>query len=718
MERVFKMVFESLITYEIKRVSNLFDVANPALSGHIKTRKAFCIIDQNLAEYAVLLKQYFEKNDIEAYYFFVKVSEKNKSLQSIIDFTTFCFQHEIGRRDPIIAFGGGITCDLGGMAANLLRRGTPCIKIPTTLCGVIDAAVGVKNGVNYADSKNSLGTFYPPEVVFIDLEFLKTLPVKEIKNGLVEMIKIIALKDRDTWNLLKRNIDRFLTKDFNSEVVELIDRSIAFMTEELSSNLLEDSLYRIVDYGHEFGHLIEIITDFELSHGEAVAIGMRLSNHLAYSAGLMDANDHTDFNELVNKLNLPHWHKALSCQKLYTKREAISRHKGGQFSIVALHQIGSPFFMKELNLADMEYACGVMDVLEQDHYSVNHYSAAFSNSTIPGYTPDALVFDIGGTNLRAGRYSLSQQKLVSIKKKITPNIWNTVEAGLPSLIQGLKELSNELFPDDEPEVVTIGFPGPITHAGEILSTPTIWGDQFKGSSSLISYLKSLWPNSNVNVINDVSAAGYFLKTSYPQDFCVITVSSGIGSKLFINGKPYTGIMGRGGEIGHWVTDTSDKAPMCECGGKGHLGGISSGRGALAHAKMQARLQPKAFKDSYVGRIRPNYTDITNETLVTAYLANDSWAKTIVGETAKQLAKVISLIHTTTGMELFIIIGGFSIALGESYRKSIAEFAGEFCWDLGQNWDEMIKIGPEETEMGLIGAGIFSETVKNTVHESR
>jgi 3-dehydroquinate synthetase/predicted NBD/HSP70 family sugar kinase len=712
MERVFKMSFESLITYQIKRVSDLFDVTNPALADYIKTKKAFCMVDKNLADQSSSLKAYFQTNDIEAHYFFVDVSEKNKNIQSIIDFTSFCFKHEIGRRDPVIAFGGGIVCDLVGMSANLLRRGTPCIKIPTTLCGIIDAGVGIKNGVNYAGCKNSLGTFYPPMVVFIDLEFLSTLPEKDMKNGLVEMIKIVALKDRATWSLLKKNINKLIVKDFDLEVVELIDRSIAFMIEELRENLLEDNLYRIVDYGHEFGHLIEVITDYELSHGESVGIGMRLSNNIAYRQGLMDANDHKDFNELFNKLNLPYWHESLSCQKLYAKRDGINRHKGGDFSIVALHKIGDPFFIKTMSLTDLEHACSTLNVMEPNYHS--------SNRDDVGYVTDALVFDIGGTNLRAGRYSLSEQKLISIKKKNTPNSWNMLSEGSPydALIKEMTELGKSLFPGEEPGIVTIGFPGPITPAGEILSTPTIWGDQFKGSASLISYLQSFWPHSKVNVINDVSAAGYFLKDQYTEDFCVITVSSGIGSKLFINGKPYTGAMGRGGEIGHWVTDTSDEALTCECGGKGHLGGISSGRGALAHAKMQAKLEPNAFKISHLGRTRPNYTEITNEALVTAYSANDEWAKTIIDKTAKQLAKAIALIHTTTGMELFIIIGGFSIALGETYRKSIADFAGDFCWDLGQNWNEMIKIGPNETEMGLIGAGIFSNAVKNSTYESR
>ncbi|RYE46171.1 MAG: ROK family protein, partial [Sphingobacteriales bacterium] len=192
---------------------------------------------------------------------------------------------------------------------------------------------------------------------------------------------------------------------------------------------------------------------------------------------------------------------------------------------------------------------------------------------------------------------------------------------------------------------------------------------------------------------------------------------GIGSKLFINGEPYMGPMGRGGEIGHWLTDTSKEALVCECGGKGHLGGISSGRGVLAKAKLEAKLYPIEFKRSLLGKHCADYSELTNEYLVNAYLADDEWTKKIINETAKHLAKVIALIHTTTGIELFIIIGGFSIALGESYRKAITESAEEFCWDLGQDWNKMIKIGPEETEIGLIGAGIYSTGVNNVVYEN-
>ncbi|WP_026896974.1 ROK family protein [Daejeonella oryzae] len=334
---------------------------------------------------------------------------------------------------------------------------------------------------------------------------------------------------------------------------------------------------------------------------------------------------------------------------------------------------------------------------------------------------DCLVFDIGGTNLRAGRYLFRKNKLVEVINKPTPTIWNTndkSEIYYNYLITNMEELTKKIFPECSPKVVTIAFPGPITLDGEILRTPTIWGNKFIANSSFVSDLKSVWPNSVVNIINDVSAAGYFLCSKYSQDFCVITVSSGIGSKLFINGKPYTGETGRGGEIGHWVTDNSKDAFKCECGGKGHLGGIASGRGVLAMAKNQAKIYPAIFQKSLIAqRTKGNHAIITNELLVESYLEEDEWTKVVINKSAKELAKAIALIHTTTGVELFIIIGGFGIALGEPYRKILATFAKDFCWDLGQDWNEMIKLGPKNTEMGLLGAGIFSETVRSSIYEN-
>lgn len=201
----------------------------------------------------------------------------------------------------------------------------------------------------------------------MDLSFLKHLPDKEIKNGMVEMIKIIALKDLKSWKVFKKNIYNLLTNSLNAEVTYLIDQSILLMIEELSPNLFEKNLSRIVDYGHEFGHIIETLTNYELSHGEAVGIGMLLSNLISYNKGLMDKNDFIDFLETYQKLNFPLWHSRLSAENLYSKVDAISRHKGGEFSIVALEKISKPIFINSISFSEIILAADFLKGLELGH---------------------------------------------------------------------------------------------------------------------------------------------------------------------------------------------------------------------------------------------------------------------------------------------------------------------------------------------------------------
>jgi len=380
MDRTFILTFTNHIRYEIKRCTHIFDVSNPDLRDCIITKRVFCLLDNGVEHHTGALDRYFQVNNIEAHYYYLTPSEEKKNLESIREFASFCFDQKISRLDSIIGFGGGIICDLAGLSANLIRRGTPCIKIPTTLLGIIDASIGVKTGINYHQCKNSLGTYSPPKAVLIDLIFLKSLAEKEIKNGLVEMIKIISLKDKMVWLLLKESLEQILLKDLNEQVIDLIDNSISFMIEELSSNLFENDLNRIVDFGHEFGHLIETISNYKLSHGQAVGIGMMMSNIIALNKGLMICEDFEDFKAVFLNVKFPCWHESLSAEKLYAKIDSITRHKGDVFSIVALKEIGHPIFIHDIAFADLKT---VEDILiDMQAKSVTYHDTSITETLL------------------------------------------------------------------------------------------------------------------------------------------------------------------------------------------------------------------------------------------------------------------------------------------------------------------------------------------------
>jgi len=345
------------INYDIRIITDLFNTQNEFLNNHIINKRAFCIVDLNVSKlYKEKWENYFLHYNIQAYCYTVESSEKIKNISTVTDFINFCFGLNISRKDSIICIGGGIVCDIGGFSASLIRRGTPCIKIPTTLIGIIDASIGVKNGVNFSNIKNSIGGYSAPSVVFCDLFFLKTLSINQIKFGLVEMIKIIALKDVDTWELLKKNVHSFYEVKINDVVIELIRRSILFMIEELRDNLYEQKLERIVDYGHEFGHQIEVITEYQLSHGESVGIGMIISNIIARNNKLITGTAFDDFYTFYSQLNLPLWHKKLNADLLYESKDSIRRHKNGKVSLVSIRKIGQPIFIEDFNYADIQKA--------------------------------------------------------------------------------------------------------------------------------------------------------------------------------------------------------------------------------------------------------------------------------------------------------------------------------------------------------------------------
>lgn len=310
-------------------------------------------------------------------------------------------------------------------------------------------------------------------------------------------------------------------------------------------------------------------------------------------------------------------------------------------------------------------------------------------------TAPYLVFDVGGTSIRAGAYDPERNALASRVNTFTTSSWNSPSASpdglLACLIDDLRRTGAQLLED--PAVVSVGFPGPVDAGGHLLAAPTVLGRR-SGTVALGRMLGEAWPGARVVVTNDVTAAGYALARGDHDSFCVVTVGSGIGCKVFLDGRPVLGTAGRGGEIGHFRVDASEDANPCECGGRGHLGAIASGRGAVVSARRRA-----------AGRVS---ADLTAEALVAAFHAGESFACEVVGEAAAALGSSLAGLHTALGLERFVITGGFGTALGERYRRLLAQAAASACWDLGQDWDAMIELDRPDGLSGLLGAGRFAK----------
>jgi C7-cyclitol 7-kinase len=342
---------------------------------------------------------------------------------------------------------------------------------------------------------------------------------------------------------------------------------------------------------------------------------------------------------------------------------------------------------------------------------------AHANSLSPlDATTSIIVYDIGGTTIRAGVYETSDDVVSRIVRSSTWSRWVDRVAAAEDLqshlILELARLADSLDPSGELPLA-VAFPGPVDERGNVLAAPTIWGGWGQAPVPIAALLKDRCRRNVLSVMNDVTAAGYYYRGSAGPDFCIVTVSSGIGHKLFVGGHPVLGPSMRGGEMGHWRVSTAKDAPKCECGGYGHLGAISSGRGTLMAARRKAIEAPDDFATAslYV-RCGGQASAITNDMIADAFRADDRWTQALIEETSFPLGQMLGAVHLIAGTEEFLLIGGFAVALGERYRRMVAAAAARCAWDDGVNWNDMVKLGSFDDSVNLVGVGrMASEHLK-------
>jgi 3-dehydroquinate synthase len=205
------------------------------------------------------------------------------------------------RSSVVIAFGGGIVGDLAGFLAAIFMRGIPVIQIPTTLLAQVDAAVGGKTGANLVSGKNLIGSFHQPLVVLIDPDVLKTLPEREYRAGLYEIIKCGVIRDADLFHTLDRDVAKVLAQD-PVIVEQIIAAAVRIKAEVVTADEREGGLRRILNFGHTIGHALEAETHYEqFLHGEAVAFGMRAAIALAERTGCLSPTDALTIHRVVER---------------------------------------------------------------------------------------------------------------------------------------------------------------------------------------------------------------------------------------------------------------------------------------------------------------------------------------------------------------------------------------------------------------------------------
>lgn len=231
----------------------------------------------------------------------VEDGEQFKNLETVEGILNNLFEFKLDRKSVLIALGGGVIGDMTGFTASIYQRGIGFIQIPTTLLAQVDASVGGKTGVNNSYGKNLIGAFYQPEAVYIDTDFLQTLPPREFAAGIAEIVKMAVMFDKEYFDFL-------MGADFRENyILEMaIQRSVELKAEVVNLDEKESGIRAVLNYGHTFGHVVENETAYKTYlHGEAVAIGIMMANALAVELGMMTQDEMDQVEAFLSKHHLP-----------------------------------------------------------------------------------------------------------------------------------------------------------------------------------------------------------------------------------------------------------------------------------------------------------------------------------------------------------------------------------------------------------------------------
>lgn len=314
-----------------------------------KNEKFFCIVDIRVKR---ALKGVLNKDNLNC--IFISSGERIKNIDTYNEICEKLLSKNIDRKSLIIAIGGGTLGDLVGFVASTILRGVRLTYIPTTLLSQVDSSIGGKNGINTKNGKNLIGVFYQPQEVIIDTNFLKTLPLREIKSGYAEIIKHALIKDYNFFKWLDNRYDKIF--ELNIKILEeTIYKSILiklwYVQKDPNENLIDKNSRAMLNFGHSFGHALETFYNYskKLNHGEAISIGMFVEASFSYYLGYLTKYELNLILDHFKKVKLKTFDKNIYNKKIIEIIQKDKKNHNNRVNIVLLKKIGECFFKRNIN---------------------------------------------------------------------------------------------------------------------------------------------------------------------------------------------------------------------------------------------------------------------------------------------------------------------------------------------------------------------------------
>jgi len=317
----------------------------------INFKKCLLVIDKNITKKAIYkIRKSLDKKKI--FIFLFEASEVNKNQKNVDKILDILLNKNFSRDDCLISIGGGITGDISGFAASLFKRGLKFINIPTTLLSQVDSSIGGKTGVNTKYGKNLIGSFYQPNLVISDIQFLKTLPEREIICGYGEILKHSLIANKEFFYFLNKNNEKVL--NLSSPFIEkAIYESCKIKKNVVEKDEKEQGLRKILNFGHTFAHAYEASLGYskKLNHGEAVILGIKTALNFSLKNNLLKKSEHNLIIKHISNSNLPSmvnkFFKVKDLNKILSFMLKDKKNNSDKISLVLLKKIGLPLINKE-----------------------------------------------------------------------------------------------------------------------------------------------------------------------------------------------------------------------------------------------------------------------------------------------------------------------------------------------------------------------------------
>ena len=340
--------------YPIFIGNNILDKIEKLLKENlVNFNQCLIVVDINVPKKLInRILNSLRKKKIFVHYF--NATEKNKNQKSINKILSILLSKNFNRNDCVISLGGGITGDVSGFAASMFKRGLKFVNIPTTLLSQVDSSIGGKTGINSKYGKNLIGSFYQPSLVISDINFLKSLPKRELICGYGEILKHAIIADRKFFTFLDKN--SFDILNLKSPLIEkTIFKSCSIKKKIVETDEKEMNVRKVLNFGHTFAHAYEATMKYskKLNHGEAVILGIKTAAKFSLLNKILNIKEFKLIENHLNKLNLPSninkFFSIKNLSKIVSFMKKDKKNSTGKINLILLKKIGSPIYKLQFN---------------------------------------------------------------------------------------------------------------------------------------------------------------------------------------------------------------------------------------------------------------------------------------------------------------------------------------------------------------------------------